>query len=60
MAPNERHPFGIGNMFRHEDTMGKVYERLDDKLVEFIGRQHLFFVGTAPDAPDGHLRAVYP
>ncbi len=35
--------------------MGKVYERLDDKLVEFIGRQHLFFVGTAPDEPDGHL-----
>ncbi len=35
--------------------MGKVYGRLDDKLVEFIGRQHVFFVGTAPDAPDGHL-----
>jgi hypothetical protein len=35
--------------------MGKVYEQLDDSLVGFIGRQHLFFVGTAPDAPDGHL-----
>ena len=35
--------------------MGKVYERLDDKLVEFIGRQHVFFVGTAPTEPDGHL-----
>ena len=35
--------------------MGKVYERLDDKLAKFIGRQHMFFVGTAPDAPDGHL-----
>jgi hypothetical protein len=35
--------------------MGKVYERLDDKLIEFIGRQHVFFVGTAPDSPDGHL-----
>ena len=35
--------------------MGKVYERLDDKLIEFIEKQHLFFVGTAPDAPDGHL-----
>jgi hypothetical protein len=35
--------------------MGKVYERLDDTLVGFIGRQHVFFVGTAPDSPDGHL-----
>ena len=35
--------------------MGKVYERLDESLVGFIGRQHLFFVGTAPDSPDGHL-----
>jgi hypothetical protein len=35
--------------------MGKVYERLDDGLIEFIGRQHLYFVGTAPDDPDGHL-----
>ncbi len=35
--------------------MGKLYERLDDKLIEFIGRQHLFFVGTAPDSPEDHL-----
>jgi hypothetical protein len=35
--------------------MGKVYERLDDHLMDFIGRQHLFFVGTAPESPDGHL-----
>jgi hypothetical protein len=35
--------------------MGKVYDRLTDKLIEFIGRQHLFFVGTAPDSSDGHL-----
>ncbi len=35
--------------------MGKVYDRLDDTLAGFIGRQHVFFVGTAPDAPDGHL-----
>ncbi len=38
-----------------EGTMGKVHERLDDGLMRFIGRQHLFFVGTAPDSPDGHL-----
>jgi hypothetical protein len=35
--------------------MGKVYESLDDDLAKFIGRQHLFFVGTAPNSPGGHL-----
>ncbi len=35
--------------------MGKIYERLDDHLLAFIKRQHVFFVGTAPDSPDGHL-----
>jgi hypothetical protein len=35
--------------------MGKVYEALDEALVGFIGRQHVFFVGTAPDSPEGHL-----
>lgn len=35
--------------------MGKVYEEIDGKLAEFIGRQHLFFVGTAPTALDGRL-----
>ena len=35
--------------------MGKLYDGIDDTLEEFIGRQHVFFVGTAPDSPDGHL-----
>ena len=35
--------------------MRKIYDQLDDRLVDFIGRQHVFFVGTAPDSPDGHL-----
>ena len=35
--------------------MGKVYDRLDDSLVSFIGRQHVFFVGTAPTDHDGHI-----
>ena len=35
--------------------MGKVYERLDEGLVGFISKQHVFFVGTAPDSPDSHL-----
>ena len=35
--------------------MGKVHEEIDAKLKEFIGRQHLYFVGTAPNAPEGRL-----
>ena len=35
--------------------MGKVYDQIDEKLAAFIERQHAFFVGTAPDSPDGHL-----
>src|SRR3954453_12339538 len=35
--------------------MGKVYDQIDDKLAAFIEKQHLFFVGTAPDSPTGHL-----
>ena len=35
--------------------MGKVFERIDDHLREWIGRQALFFVGTAPLADDGHV-----
>jgi hypothetical protein len=35
--------------------MGKVYEQLDEAQIRFIEQQHVFFVGTAPDSPDGHL-----
>ena len=35
--------------------MGKVYDEIDRGLQEFIGRQHVFFVGTAPTSPEGHL-----
>jgi hypothetical protein len=35
--------------------MGKIYDQLNDSLVDFIGRQHVFFVGTAPTLTDGHL-----
>jgi len=34
--------------------MGKVHDRIDTKLAEWIGRQRLFFVGTAP-ADGGHV-----
>jgi Pyridoxamine 5'-phosphate oxidase len=35
--------------------MGKVYSQLDERLIKFIERQHVFFVGTAPSSPEGHL-----
>ncbi|MRG93760.1 pyridoxamine 5'-phosphate oxidase family protein [Polyangium spumosum] len=35
--------------------MGKLYDTLDDDLVDFIGRQHVFFVATAPLAGDGFV-----
>jgi hypothetical protein len=35
--------------------MGKVYDGIDESVWAFIERQHVFFVGTAPTAPDGHL-----
>src|SRR5437868_15331526 len=34
--------------------MGKLYERIDEKLADWIGRQRLFFVATAP-ADGGHV-----
>ena len=33
--------------------MGKIYETIDDSLREFIGRQQMFFVATAPLSDDG-------
>ena len=35
--------------------MGKTFSELDDDLRAFIGRQHVFFVATAPLAPGGHV-----
>jgi hypothetical protein len=35
--------------------MGEVYESLEDPLRDFIARQHVFFVATAPLASDGLL-----
>jgi hypothetical protein len=34
--------------------MGKVFDAIEPKLAEWIGRQRLFFVATAPTA-DGHV-----
>jgi Pyridoxamine 5'-phosphate oxidase len=35
--------------------MGKIYESIDDKLATWMEQQHVFFVGTAPLAADGHV-----
>ncbi len=35
--------------------MAKVFEQIDDKLAAWLGSQPVFFVATAPLAPDGHV-----
>ena len=35
--------------------MGKVYQRIDGRLRNFIEQQPVFFVATAPLAGDGHV-----
>src|SRR3954467_11008269 len=35
--------------------MGKVFDAIDDKLAAWIGRQHMFFVATAPTGDGGHV-----
>ncbi len=35
--------------------MGKIFDAIDDRLAAWIGRQHVFFVGTAPSGGDGHV-----
>src|SRR5262249_31479013 len=36
-------------------VMGKVHERLDGTLAEFVRAQRVFFVASAPLADDGHV-----
>jgi hypothetical protein len=35
--------------------MAKVFDRIEDRLREFIEAQPVFFVGTAPSGSDGHV-----
>jgi hypothetical protein len=35
--------------------MGKQFRAIDESLVQFIGRQRLFFVATAPSEAEGHI-----
>lgn len=35
--------------------MGKIYDRLDSTLTDFIKKQKMFFVASAPLSADGHV-----
>jgi hypothetical protein len=35
--------------------VGKIYEGIDGRLAEFIGKQRVFFVATAPLSAEGHV-----
>jgi hypothetical protein len=35
--------------------MGELFDSITPKLQDFIEAQHIFFVGTAPRADDGHI-----
>jgi hypothetical protein len=35
--------------------MAKLFDEIDGRLREFIEAQPMFFVGTAPNGPDGHV-----
>lgn len=35
--------------------MGDTFPKIDDRLADFIRKQHVFFVATAPMSADGHV-----
>ena len=35
--------------------MGRTYDAIDDRLAQFLARQPVFFVATAPSGADGHV-----
>ena len=35
--------------------MGRVHEQIGEREAAFLGRQHVFFVATAPSGEDGHV-----
>jgi len=35
--------------------MGRVLDEIDDRLIEWIGNQKVFFVATAPSGSEGHV-----
>jgi hypothetical protein len=35
--------------------MGRIFDEIDDQLAAWVNAQPMFFVGTAPNGPDGHI-----
>ena len=35
--------------------MGKLYEQITPELIDWVGRQHVFFVASAPLSAAGHV-----
>ena len=35
--------------------MAKFYDAMNEQIMDFIARQHLFFVASAPLSADGHV-----
>ena len=42
-------------MPKYEETTVKLYDEIDEGMAEWIARQPLFFVASAPLAADGHV-----
>ena len=38
--------------------MGKVYPEIDEKIAEWVGRQKMFFVSTAPLSESGLIKLL--
>ena len=36
-----------------KQNMGKIYDKIDDSMLEWISEQKMFFVSTAPLSQDG-------
>src|ERR1051326_4015670 len=43
------------NTSERKTALSKVREEIDEELAEWIRRQHLFFVATAPLSQEGHI-----
>jgi hypothetical protein len=48
----------VGRMMQRSGKgtlVGRVYDVIDDTTGQWLARQPLFFVATAPNDPDGHV-----
>src|SRR4051794_33738633 len=46
---------GLADSSATGGNMAKLFEVIDDRLVEFIHRQKVFFVATSPGRHEGHV-----